>query len=204
MASNHGIEPFSFEPISSEGEDLSDGTWSGTDNEFELDINLVGLHFTSPVSGRSSWVVTSWCTCDTACDHCTNDNLRDKECMCCREWALINRRLTEELQCITNHPDIEILCLNTVVLTSMWPYIMSWLLSTFRDRFHKVYPRGLSNRWVDFTLVSLRKISDITLKQIRYLLIIGWDMIDLFRFFSIEYSELLLFNLNWITNRFFE
>ena len=134
MASNHGIVPFAFQPMYDEWEDRSDSDSTSSEAEETVD-NTVRV---SSTLGRSAQSADEWCRCEC----CSSTNLTDSECVCCTEWTLLDERLNGGLQCVTGHPDLAILCLNRVVLLSMWPYIMA-----FKGHRGPI-PSELTNRYV--------------------------------------------------------
>ena len=72
---------------------------------------------------RVAMTLGEWCRCGS----CTSDGLTDLECICCTEWQLLESRLgADNIKCVTQHQDVATLCLNPVVLLSMWPYIMAF------------------------------------------------------------------------------
>ena len=128
------IQPFLFEPKYQENESASEGESSSSgDEEMVLDDTVV---VRSPTEGRSEKPAGEWCQCG----QCSNAHLTDVMCLCCYEWTLLESRLDNGLQCITEHPDFPILCLNPVVLLSMWPYVMAF------KRMRGPIPLSLNNR----------------------------------------------------------
>ena len=142
MASGHGIEPFAFEPMREENRESSDNDSTSCEDDFRLDpsVNLSGS-----IEGRSSRDVATWCICYG----CSTDNLTDMECICCKEWSLLEGRFAENQTCIATHPDLSVLCFDTVVLTSMWPYVMQF------KGIRGPIPRQLTNRYVYEYLVPV-------------------------------------------------
>ena len=134
MASNHGIVPFAFQPKYDEAEDQLDSDSTSSKAEETVD-NTVRVSLTR---GQSVQFIDEWCHCEC----CSSMNLMDSECVCCTEWARLDERLNAGLQCVTGLPYFAILCLNHVVLLSMWPYIIM-----FKGH-HEPIPSELANRYV--------------------------------------------------------
>ena len=137
MAANHGVEPFAFEPVYEEGEDHHSSSSSDSEDGYLYNTDsTVRLHHPS-TAGRVAMTLGEWCQCGS----CSSDGLTDLECICCTEWQLLESRLgADNIQCVTQHQDVATLCLNPVVLLSMWPYIMAF------KNLKGPIPRQLTNR----------------------------------------------------------
>ena len=108
-----------FEPMSEENEDDSDTDQHSSDEDIATLDDTVHIHGES-LAGRSIGDPGTWCKCG----HCINDHMADSMCICCQEWTILEGRHHGNDQCISTHSDIDILCLNPVVLLSMWPFVM--------------------------------------------------------------------------------
>ena len=135
MSTESGIVPFSFEPVHGEGSEESD-TGSSSSETCQEELLLDKTVRVQSTHGRSSQPAHEWCQCQ----RCSSDNMRDAECVCCTEWTLLDSRLGGEMPCISGHPDLAVLCLNRVVLVSMWPYVMAF------KGIRGPIPRELTNR----------------------------------------------------------
>ena len=88
---------------------------------YNTDSTLM-LHHPS-TAGRVAMTLGKWCRCGCR----SSDGLTNLECICCTEGQLLDSRLgADDIQCITQHQGVATLCLNPVVVLSMWPYIMSF------------------------------------------------------------------------------
>lgn len=134
MADNSDILPFVYDPVYEEGEDdQSEANGSSEDEEPSVDDTVRA----GALAGRSKMSAEMWCECG----FCTSEHLSDIECICCHEWSMIDeRRERSEVSCIATHEDIDVLCLNTVVLLSMWPFIMAF------KKMHGPIPSELNNK----------------------------------------------------------
>ena len=102
MENLFGIQPYAFEPVYSEDEHVSDSEDSeDSDLEGNLDSERVGN--------------TDWCVCE-ACV-----SLSERECICCHEWDILEEKLkVEDVDCVTQHKDFEVVCLNPTVLATSY------------------------------------------------------------------------------------
>lgn len=135
MDSNN-LRAYMYEPMFEEGEtDELECQSDSSDEEDRID-NTVRVATTN---GRSLDNASNWCQCGS----CSTANMSDIECICCTEWSLLDSRLeSAQFECITKHEDIAVLCLNRVVLNSMWAYVMQ-----FRKERGPI-PATLNNRLV--------------------------------------------------------
>ena len=131
MDSDHEHNLYMHEPTYN-GFDSSSSD-SSSDEEYDDTVTLFGS-----VDNRSKQDPSQWCVCLG----CENGYMKDKECLCCAEWAVIDKRVRDlpMISCIKNHPDLEVLCLNSIVLLSMWPYIMKF------KKIRGPIPENLTNR----------------------------------------------------------
>ncbi len=125
------IQPFMFEPVDNNNDDRNSGESlndtsrteankaDGNDEIHEIDEN------------------GEWCSCGA----CSEENLSAAECVCCKSWDVLAGKL-EDLNCIAQHEEFGLLCLNRTVLTAIWLYIMAYRKQRGR------IPAHLNNRLV--------------------------------------------------------
>ena len=62
---------------------------------------------------------TDWCGCEVCV------SLSETECICCHEWDILEEKLeVEDVNCVTQHMDLNVICLNPSALATSYGAFM--------------------------------------------------------------------------------
>ena len=108
------ILPYMFEPEYESGESENNGE-SNDSSDTDSD------HENNGYRGRANQPAQAWCEC-AKCQQMR----KDKECVCCKEWTDILGKKLDNLMCITEHQDFNVVCLLHVTLCMAYIQFMAY------------------------------------------------------------------------------